>query len=78
MADHRRARGSLVDPVALGWEVEREKRDRFKVLAERYEVSAAVFFELVADHIETELNDQGLPSWLPPKKRDGELPINTA
>jgi hypothetical protein len=78
MADYRRARGALRDPVNLGWEVERVKRERFKAMAENCELSAAVFFEQVVEHLEQELTNQGIPSWMPEKDRTGELPIEPA
>ena len=78
MADYRRARGNLVDPAVLGFEVERERRERFKTIASSSKLSAAVLFELVVDHLETELTEDGVPTWLPKTNRDRELPIDAA
>ena len=75
--DHRRARGTIADPVTLGFTVERAKRERFNAIAANSEVSAAVLFETVVDRLESELTDQGIPSWLPEKDRSEELPIDT-
>lgn len=77
-ADYRRARGTIVDPVTVGFTVERAKRDRFNAIAENSELSSAVLFEKVVDHLESELTNQGIPSWLPEKDRSEELPIDTA
>jgi hypothetical protein len=73
MAPKRRPRGTLVDPVPIGYEVERVAKDKFDAIADRVGVSRAVMFELVVDHLE--LTDQGIPTWMPPKSREGELPI---
>lgn len=78
MADHRRKRGALKDAVGLGWEVERVKRERFKAIAANCEVSAAVLFEALVDHLETELTDEEVPVWMPKKDRSEELPIPSA
>jgi hypothetical protein len=41
-------------------------------------VSATVFVELMAEYTRSQLNDQGIPPWLPEKDRSGELPIAPA
>ncbi len=51
-------------------------KDKFDAIADRAGVSRAVMFELVVDHLE--LTDQGIPTWMPPKSREGELPIEPA
>ena len=76
MAIRRRPRGTLNEPATLGWEVEKVKRERFIEIAMRADVSAAVLFEMVVDHLE--LTDQGIPTWMPRKDHDGELPIDPA
>lgn len=73
MAPRRRARGSLVDPVNLGYEVERAAKSRLDRVAELAGVSSAVMFEHIMQNIE--LTDQGLPATWPENPRDGELPI---
>jgi hypothetical protein len=75
MAPRRRPRGSLVDPVALGYEVERASKERLDRVAEIAGVSSAVMFEHVIDNLV--LTDQGLPVTWPEKSRDGELPIDS-
>ncbi|MBT1611868.1 hypothetical protein [Curtobacterium poinsettiae] len=74
-ADHRRARGTLVDPVTVGFEVERSSRERFKTMAADSQLSAAALFELVVDHLEAE-QKAGRTPWLPEKDRTEELPID--
>lgn len=72
----RRPRGSLIDPVGVHWDVEREYKQKFEAIAEKADVSAAVLFELVVANLP--LTDQGIPVWMPERSRDGELPIDTA
>lgn len=76
MAPRRRPRGTLVDPVPIGYVVERPSKEKFDAVAVRAGISSAVLFEMVVDHLE--LTDQGLPVWMPRQDRDGELPINSA
>ncbi len=68
-----------MQPVRVGWLIEERRKKRFAQLAERADVSEAVFLERVIDHLEEELTDSGLPNWWPaPEPRDGEPPIDTA
>lgn len=76
MAPRRRPRGSLVDPVNLGYEVERPSKTKLERLAENAGVSGAVMFEHVMEHLA--VTDQGLPATWPASARDGELPIDSA
>lgn len=79
MAVRRLPRGTRVDAVALGWKVEKAQKERFERLAAHAGVSAAVFFEAVVDHLNTELTSRGLPEWWPAQElTDGELPIDSA
>lgn len=78
MADARRPRGSMIDPVTPGWKIERESRDLIASMAASAGVSASVFIELMAEHTKAELTTQGIPSWMPEKDRSGELPIDPA
>lgn len=79
MADRRLPRGTRVDPVRLGWAIERERKARIEELAVRANVSAAVFLEHMLAHIETEISPEGLPTWWPETTtEDGELPIDSA
>ena len=77
MAPRRRPRGTLLDPVSMGYEVERASKAKLDAVAERAGVSSAVLFERMVEHLE--LTDQGLPVWWPEElSRDGELPIDSA
>ena len=78
MAPARRPRGTLRDPVQLGWAVERPSKDRFDAIADRLGISSAVFFERVVDHLD--LDARGVPVWwdYPVPSNDGELPIDEA
>lgn len=78
MAAARRPRGTRKEPIALGWVVEREAKTNFETIAAAAGVSGAVFFELVSEHLAAELGADGLPTWLPKRERDGELPIEPA
>ncbi|CAI7614675.1 unnamed protein product [Penicillium discolor] len=65
MAPRRRPRGSLVDPVPLGYVVERSAKERLDRLADQAAVSSAVI--------------RGLPvTWPEQELHDGELPIDAA
>lgn len=66
----------MVQPVQLAYTVEGASKSRFEAIAKRSGMTGAVFFEAVVDHLE--LTDQGIPPWVPPLDRDGELPIDTA
>ena len=79
MQVRRRPRGTRVAPARVAWEIERDRKERFELLARRAGVSASVFLELVIDHIDDELTDRGVPEWMPqPEPNEGELPIDTA
>ena len=79
MQVRRRPRGTRVAPVRVAWEIVRDRKERFELLARRAGVSASVFLELVIDHLEDELTDRGVPEWMPqPEPNEGELPIDTA
>jgi hypothetical protein len=73
MAPRRRPRGTLVDPINLGYEVERSSKEQFDQLAERCGVSSSVLFEHVVVNIP--LDDNGIPMWWPTQTNE-ELPIN--
>jgi len=76
MSQRRRPRGTLLQPVQLGYAVERPIKERFDTIAQRAGISSAVLFERVVEHIE--LTDQGLPVWWSEEApRDGELPIDS-
>lgn len=76
MTDVRRKRGTMKDPVAIGWKIERTSRDRIAAMAAAAGVSASEFVERMAVQTESELTDRGVPAWLPSKKSTEELPID--
>lgn len=77
MAVQRLPRGTRVNPVPLGWRIERQRKQRVEQLAAHAGVSAAVFLEALIDHVDGELTSRGLPTWWPaPEPADGELPID--
>ena len=77
MAPRRRPRGSLIDPVPLGYVVERAAKDRLDKIAEKAGVSSSVMLEHIIANLE--LTSRGLPVTWPTStdQRDGELPIDT-
>lgn len=77
MAPRRRPRGSLVDPVPIGYVVERAAKERLDRIADLASVSSAVMFEHILEHLE--LTSRGLPvTWPEQELHDGELPIDSA
>lgn len=76
--DHveRRARGTMKSPTPLTYKVEEASKILFETIAKRAGMTGALFFEAAVLHLE--LTDQGIPPWVPPLDRDGELPIDTA
>lgn len=77
MAPRRRPRGSLLDPVPLGYVVEREAKQKLDRIADQASVSSAVMFEHIIEHLE--LTARGLPTtWPEQELNDGELPIDSA
>lgn len=71
----RRKRGTMVDPVPLTYKVEEDSKTVFEQRARLAGMTGALYFEASVLHLE--LTDQGIPSWVPPLDRDGELPIDT-
>jgi len=71
----RRKRGTMQAPTALTYKVEKASKDTFEKIATKAGMTGALFFEAAVEHLE--LTDQGIPSWVPPLDRDGELPIDT-
>lgn len=64
----------MKDPIPLGWRVERESRDRFSDLAAKADLSGAALFDLMVQTLE--LDDRGLPTWVPRDDDKGQLPID--
>nr|AXV46278.1 hypothetical protein pA2H2_p47 [Arthrobacter sp.] len=74
MSSPRRPRGSVQDPIALGWKVQRENKDHFALLASKAGMSGAALFDLMVENLE--LDDRGLPTWVPREDSKGQLPID--
>lgn len=71
----RRPRGTRVDVVRAGWEVERETKRKVEAIARRLHVSPSVFVEAMVDHLNLDL--RGVPTWWPEQElTDGEMPID--
>lgn len=64
----------MKDPIPLGWRVERESRDRFSELAAKADLSGAALFDLMVQTLE--LDDRGLPTWVPRDDDKDQLPID--
>lgn len=64
----------MKDPIPLGWRVERENRDKFTELAAKAGISGAALFDMMVETLE--LDDRGLPAWLPRDDSKGHLPID--
>lgn len=75
-AQARRKRGTMIDPVPVGYKIERSRRSRVQQLAENAGVSGAVMLEFIIDQVQ--VTDQGLPVGWPENSRDEELPIEMA
>lgn len=74
MSTPRRPKGSMKDPIPLGWRVERESRDKFTDLAAKAGISGAALFDLMVETLE--IDDRGLPTWVPRDDSRGQLPID--
>lgn len=74
MSTPRRPRGSVTDPIALGWKVQRENKDLFADLAAKAGLSGAALFDLMVENLE--LDERGLPAWIPQDDPEGHLPID--
>lgn len=73
----RRPRGTRVDVVRAGWEIEREAKHKVEAIARRLRVSPSVLVEALIEHVELDL--RGVPTWWPSQElADGEMPIDTA
>ncbi|WP_316295686.1 hypothetical protein [Clavibacter michiganensis] len=68
MVTYRRARNSMVKPVATGWKIEEATRDRIEELAQASRRSASEFFDELVVHLLAEANEDGTLPWLPPKE----------
>ncbi|WP_316289077.1 hypothetical protein [Clavibacter michiganensis] len=67
----------MEDPRAIGWEIEKTTKERFAAVAARTPLSNAELLELLMLRmLDTELTDEGIPSWLPEADTE-ELPIDS-
>lgn len=73
MTPRRLPRNTRVDPVDLGYEVERANKDRWKAIATQAGVSPSALFDRMVENIQ--LDEHGVPVWLP--EHEG-LPIDSA
>ena len=70
----RRPRGTLSDPLMLGYEVERTHKERWDALATSLEMSPSELFDVMVDNLQ--LDGYGRPLWLPARPlKDGVLDI---
>ncbi|WP_448812163.1 hypothetical protein [Agromyces bauzanensis] len=73
----RLPRGTRIDPVTLGYDVERANKNKWKGIADHVGISPSALFDAMVENIE--LDDRGYPTWLPEQPlKDGELPIAPA
>lgn len=58
----------------MGWEIDREIKDHFADLAKKSGYTNSAFLELMMRSIE--LDDRGLPTWVPRPDTEGQMPID--
>lgn len=76
MVQRRLPRGTRIDAVTLGYEVERSSKERWAQIAEHVGISQSALFDVMVQNMQ--LDERGYPVWLPEKPaRDGELPIDS-
>ncbi|WP_082123748.1 hypothetical protein [Arthrobacter sp. YC-RL1] len=66
--------GTMKEPASLGWKPERANKERFAELAKQAGMSAASFFDLMVETLE--IDERGLPTWVPQEGDKGQLPID--
>ncbi|GLU61576.1 hypothetical protein [Paenarthrobacter ureafaciens] len=67
----KRRWGTRVAPERLNWVIAGSKKQLVKQIAKSANVSEAVALETILDHLQSELEPNGLPSWWP---REETLP----
>lgn len=78
MTIKRLPKNSRTDPVRSGWVIERSLKTDLEKYAATAGISASAFVEQTIKHLKTELDDRGVPAWLPRKDATGdELPIDS-
>lgn len=74
MTRYRRHYSSVENPQPIGWRVKGANKQHVIDMAHSAEMSAAEFFDLMVENLE--LDERGLPKWLPRKEQEGQLPID--
>ena len=75
MAPRRRPRGSVQQPMPVGFSIETQANERLSVVAKHMGVSRSFLIQRLIEHADAELEATGDLAWWP---RDEELPINSA
>lgn len=78
MTTRRRARGTAKDNVQLNTLVPQEDKDFIFALAERLGLSTGEAMEIIIAHLRTEVQPDGIPSWIDRREVSEELPISKA
>lgn len=74
MAPRRRPRGSVLEPIPVGFTFETQANERLDVLAKHMSVSRSFFVQRLIEHADAELQSTGELAWWP---REEELPIDS-
>lgn len=74
---YRRPRGTMVQPINLGYEVEKTSKERWEALAQSLEISPSELFDVMVEHLP--LDAYGRPTWFPDRPlKDGMLRVPAA
>ena len=76
MTRYRRDHSSVENPQPIGWRVKGANKQRIIDMAQLAQMSAAEFFDLMVENLE--LDERGLPEWIPRDEDEGQLPIDKA
>lgn len=74
MAPRRRPRGSVRQPIPVGFTIETQANERLDRIAKRMGVSRSFLVQRLVEHADEELQTTGDLAWWP---REEELPINS-
>ncbi|MGP5257508.1 hypothetical protein [Glutamicibacter ardleyensis] len=74
MTRYRRDHSSVENPQPIGWRVKGANKQHIIGMAQAAQMSAAEFFDLMVENLE--LDDRGLPEWIPRDEDEGQLPID--
>lgn len=75
---YRRRKEPLVDPQQLGLTVNGRSKSALEAIADSQEMSPSELFDLMVEHLQTQLDPYGRPVWLPTRPpKDGVLPIDS-